>query len=108
LFGLAAFSASQRTKEIGVRKVLGASVSNIISLLTTGFLKPVVIAIVIAVPVSQYFMRNWLNGFAYKIDLEWWVFVLAGLIAIVIAVMTISYQAIKAALTNPVKNLRTE
>jgi predicted permease len=108
LFGLAAFTANQRTKEIGVRKVLGASVSNIVSLLTAGFLKPVAIAIIIAIPVSKYFMQNWLNGFAYKIDLEWWVFVLAGVIAIVIALMTVSYQAVKAALTNPVKNLRTE
>jgi putative ABC transport system permease protein len=108
LFGLAAFSASQRTKEIGVRKVLGASVSNIISLLINGFLKPVVIAIIIAIPVSQYFMQHWLNGFAYKIHLEWWVFAIAGLIAIIIALMTVSYQAIRAALTNPVKNLRTE
>lgn len=108
LFGLAAFSASQRTKEIGVRKVLGASVSNIISLLINGFLKPVAIAIIIAIPVSKYLMHNWLNGFAYKIDLEWWVFAIAGLIAIAIALMTVSYQAIKAALANPVKNLRTE
>lgn len=108
LFGLAAFSASQRTKEIGVRKVLGASVSNIISLLLNGFLKPVVIAIIIAIPVSQYFMQHWLNGFAYKIDLEWWVFALAGLVAIAIALLTVSYQAVRAALANPVKNLRTE
>jgi putative ABC transport system permease protein len=83
-------------------------VSNIISLLVHGFLKPVIIAIIIAIPVSQYFMQHWLNGFAYKIDLEWWVFGVAGLIAIAIALITVSYQAVKAALANPVKNLRTE
>jgi len=108
LFGLATFSAAQRTKEIGVRKVLGASVSSIIALLTTNFLKPVLVAIVIAVPVSQYFLKQWLNGFAYKINIEWWVFAGAGGISILIAMLTVSFQAIKAAMTNPVKNLRTE
>jgi putative ABC transport system permease protein len=108
LFGLAMFSAGQRTKEIGVRKVLGASVSNIISLLTTGLLKPVVIAIIISVPVSQYIMHCWLAGFAYKISMEWWMFALAGFAAIVIALITVIYQAIKAAIADPVKNLRTE
>jgi len=108
LFGLALFSASQRTKEIGVRKVLGASVINIASLLTTNFLKPVVVAIVIAIPVSKYFMQRWLESFAYKIEMQWWLFACAGISAVFIALVTVSYQAIKAALTNPVKNLRTE
>ena len=108
LFGLALFSASQRTKEIGVRKVLGASVLNIASLLTTNFLKPVGVAIVIAIPVSKYFMQRWLESFAYKIEMQWWLFAGAGISAVFIALVTVSYQAIKAALTNPVKNLRTE
>jgi hypothetical protein len=108
LFGLAIFSAEQRIKEIGVRKVLGASVFNILSMLTANFLKPVVIAILIAIPVSQYVMQRWLNDFAYKINIEWWTFALAGILAILIAVITISVQAIKAAIANPVKSLRTE
>jgi hypothetical protein len=108
LFGLATFTASQRTKEIGVRKVLGASVSNIITLLTTNFLKPVGIAILIAIPISQYVMRQWLQNFQYKINIEWWVFAVAGAIAILIAMLTVGFQAIKASLTNPVKSLRTE
>ncbi|MEO6542110.1 MAG: FtsX-like permease family protein, partial [Ferruginibacter sp.] len=108
LFGLATFSAGQRTKEIGVRKVLGASVPNIVALLTGNFIKPVIIAILIAVPVSIYIMNQWLQGFAYKIDIKWWMFASAGLIAIVIAIITVSSQAIKAAIVNPVKSLRTE
>ena len=108
LFGLAIFSAEQRTKEIGVRKVLGASAFNILSMLTANFLKPVLIAIVIAIPVSQYAMQRWLNDFAYKIDIEWWTFALAGILAILIAVITISMQAIKAAIANPVESLRSE
>ena len=108
MFGLALFSANQRTKEIGVRKVLGASVLNIASLLTTNFLKPVAVAIVIAIPVSKYFMQRWLESFAYKIEMQWWLFAGAGISAVFIALVTVSYQAIKAALTNPVKNLRTE
>jgi putative ABC transport system permease protein len=108
LFGLATFTAEQRTKEIGVRKVLGASVGSIVTLLSKDFLKLVLIAIVIASPIAWYAMHRWLQNFAYKIDIEWWVFALAGLLAVGIALLTVSFQSIKAALTNPVKSLRSE
>ena len=108
LFGLAMFSAGQRTREIGVRKVLGASVSNIVVLLSINFLKPVLIAILIAFPIAHYVMKRWLENFAYKIFIEWWVFALAGLLIMSVALLTVSFQSIKAALINPVKNLRTE
>ena len=108
LFGLAAYTAQVRTKEIGVRKVLGSSVSGIIQLLAKDFVKLVVVAIVIATPIAWYLMNAWLRDFAYKINLHWSVFAIAGLIAIVIAMVTISFQSIKAALANPVKSLRTE
>ncbi|GAB3025429.1 ABC transporter permease [Spirosoma pulveris] len=108
LFGLAAFTAEQRTKEIGVRKVLGASVGSIIALLSKDFLKLVLIAICLAVPVAWFAMNRWLQDFAYRIDLEWWVFALAGVLAVAIALLTISFQSIKAALMDPVKSLKTE
>ena len=108
LFGLAAFTAEQRTKEIGVRKVLGASVGSIVSLLSKDFLKLVLIAIVIASPIAWYAMNRWLQDFAYKITVEWWVFSLAGLLAMGIALLTVSFQSVKAALMNPVKSLRSE
>lgn len=108
LFGLAAFVAEQRTKEIGIRKVLGASVNGLVALLSKDFVKLVVIAFVIAAPVAWYFMNKWLQDFEYRIEVNWVVFVIAALIALFIAVITISFQAIKAALANPVKNLRTE
>jgi hypothetical protein len=108
LFGLATFTAEQRTKEIGVRKVLGASVPNIVSLLSANFLKPVGIAMFIAFPIAWYVMNGWLQDFAYKIDIEWWMFAMAGLLTIAIALLTVSYQSIKAALGNPVKSMRTE
>ena len=108
LFGLAAFTAEQRTKEIGVRKVLGASVANVVALLSKDFLKLVVMAILIAVPVGWYAMNRWLQDFAYRIDLAWWMFALAGALAIAIALLTVSFQSIKAALVNPVKSLRSE
>jgi len=108
LFGLATFTAEQRTKEIGVRKVLGASVASIVGLLSKDFLKLVGIAIVLAVPVAWYVMDKWLQSFAYKIDMAWWVFALAGVLAVGIALLTVSFQSVKAALMNPVKSLKTE
>jgi putative ABC transport system permease protein len=108
LFGLATFSAEQRTKEIGIRKVMGASVTSIVALLSKDFLKLVAIAILIASPIAWYFMHQWLQNFAYRTPISITVFVLTALIAIFIALFTISFQAVRAALTNPVKNLRTE
>ncbi|MBC7777943.1 MAG: ABC transporter permease [Phycisphaerae bacterium] len=108
LFGLATFSAERRRKEIGIRKVLGASVTGIARLLATDFLKLVAFAIVIASPIAYYFMQKWLADFAYHIDLQWWMFVAAALVAIGIAFLTVSFQSIRAALTNPVKSLRSE
>jgi putative ABC transport system permease protein len=108
LFGLATFTAEQRTKEIGVRKVLGASVASLVALLSKDFLKLVLIAIVIASPLAWYAMNQWLQAFAYKIDIEWWVFALAALLAVGIALLTVSFQSVKAALMNPVKSLRSE
>lgn len=108
LFGLATFTAEQRTKEIGMRKVLGASIPGIISLLSSSFLKPVAIAMIIAFPVAWYVMNNWLQDFVYKIAVEWWMFALAGVLIIGIALLTVCYQSIKAAFINPVKSLRTE
>jgi putative ABC transport system permease protein len=108
LFGLAAFTAEQRTKEIGVRKVLGASVTSIVALLSKDFLKLVLIAIVVASPLAWWAMNRWLQDFAYKIDIEWWVFALAGFLAVGIALLTVSFQSVKAALMNPVKSLRSE
>ncbi|QDK77913.1 FtsX-like permease family protein [Spirosoma sp. KCTC 42546] len=108
LFGLAAFTAEQRTKEIGVRKVLGASVASIVTLLSKDFVRLVLVAIVISSPIAWYVMNQWLQGFAYKTDLSWWVFALAGVLAVGIALITVSFQSIKAALMNPVKSLRSE
>lgn len=108
LFGLAAFTAEQRTKEIGVRKVLGASVFSIIGLLSKDFLKLVLIAILLATPIAWFAMNRWLEDFAYRINLDWWVFTLAGLLSVGIALVTVSFQSIKAALMNPVKSLKTE
>ena len=108
LFGLATFTAEQRTKEIGVRKVLGASSSSIARLLSTTFLKPIVLAFLVAFPVAWYAMNDWLRNYAYKIDISWWMFAIAGLLTVCIALITVSYESIKAALVNPVKSLRTE
>lgn len=108
LFALAAFSAEQRVKEIGIRKVLGASVSQVVLLLSTDFLKLVLVSILISIPVAYYAMQTWLNGFAYRISLQWWIFAAAAVIALVIAFLTISSQAIRAAVADPAKSLRSE
>ncbi len=106
LFGLAAFTAEQRTKEIGVRKVLGASVTNIVGLLSRDFLKLVLIAIVLATPVAWWVMHEWLQAFSYRANISWWIFVVAGLLAVIIALITVSFQSIRAALTSPSKSLK--
>jgi hypothetical protein len=108
LFGLASFSADQRTKEIGIRKVLGATVSDITMILSREFVMLVVVSNVLAWPVSYYVMNKWLQSFAYRVDVSWWVFVLAGATALVVALLTVSWQAIRAALSNPVESLRYE
>jgi len=108
LFGLAIYTTEQRTKEIGIRKVLGASVASVTTLLSKDFIKLVLIACVIAFPLSYLAMQKWLEDFAYRINISWWVFVLAAFISLVIALATISFQAVKAALANPVKSLRSE
>jgi hypothetical protein len=108
LFGLAAFTAQQRTKEIGIRKVLGAPVSGLVILLSRDFLRPVGWAIVVATPVAWYVARQWLQDFAYKIDLSWGPFAVAGGLSVVIALLTVGYQSIKAAVANPVESLRSE
>ncbi len=108
LFGLAAYTAERRTREIGIRKVLGASVQNLVTLLSKDFLKLVFIAIIIATPLAWYLMHQWLQDYSYRISIQWWMFLIAGAAALVIALLTVSYQAARAALTNPVKSLRTE
>ena len=108
LYGLVSFVVVQRTKEIGIRKVLGASVGSIVTLLSKDFIKLVLIAIVIASPIAWYAMHRWLQDFAYKVDIAWWVFALAGSLAVGIALLTVSFQSVKAAIMNPVKSLRSE
>lgn len=108
LLGLSLFATTQRTKEIGVRKVLGASVSDIVLLLSQDFIRLVLIAFVIASPLAWWVMHRWLQNFAYRINISWWVFLAAGVVAVLIALLTISFQSIKAAISNPVKSLRTE
>ena len=108
LFGLASFTAAKRIKEIGVRKVLGSSTQGIVMLLSKDMLKPVLIATIIAIPVGYYAMNKWLQNFAYRTPLHWWIFVLAAVITFGIALFTISFKAVKAAMANPVESLRTE
>jgi putative ABC transport system permease protein len=108
LFGLALFTVEKKTKEIGIRKVLGAGIANIVLLLCRDFVALVILALMIASPVAWYFANNWLQGFVYRISIEWWVFVLAGLGAVSLALLTISFQTIRAALANPVRTLRSE
>jgi putative ABC transport system permease protein len=108
LFGLVTYAAEQRTKEIGVRKVLGASVGGIVTMLSKDFAILVLIASVIAIPIAWWAMYEWLKSFAYRIDVSWWAFLVADVAAILIALITVSFQAIKAAVANPVKSLRTE
>ena len=108
LYGLAAFSISRRTKEIGIRKVLGASVSGIVLLLSKNFLKPVGIAFLITTPVVWYLINKWLQNFAFHISLSWWILIIPGILMLIIVFLTVSFQSVKAAITNPVKSLRTE
>jgi putative ABC transport system permease protein len=108
LLGLTTYTAEQRTKEIGIRKVMGANVGNIVSLLSKDFVKLILIAILVSTPVSWYAMNQWLQGFAYQVSIQWWVFLVAGVGSIIIALMTISFQSIKAALMNPVESLKSE
>jgi putative ABC transport system permease protein len=108
LFGLVTYAAEQRTREIGIRKVLGASVTNIVRLITKEFLILVLVAFLIAFPVAWWGMNKWLQDFAYRVNISWWIFVIAAVVAAMITLATVSFQAIKAATTNPVKSLRTE
>jgi putative ABC transport system permease protein len=108
LFGLAAYTAERRTKEIGIRKVLGASVQSIVALLSTEFVKMIFIASLIAFPIAWWAMSSWLKDFVYRIDIRWWIFIAATIIVLLIALITVSFQSIKAAIANPVKSLRTE
>jgi putative ABC transport system permease protein len=108
LFGLVTLAVVRRTKEIGIRKVLGANISSIVMLLSKDFLWLISIAAVIAFPVAWWALHNWLLNFSYRIDIQWWVCIIAGIAALLIALATVSLQALKAAMSNPVKNLRTE
>jgi len=108
LLGLAALAVVNRTKEIGIRKVLGASLSTIIQLLSKDFLKLVMIAFIIAIPVTWWLMNKWLMDYAYRINIQWWVFAITAVMVIIIALITVSFHAIRAALSNPIKSLRTE
>ena len=108
LLSLSAYNVIQRTKEISIRKVLGASAGNIITMLNIEFFKLVLIGIFIATPIAWFIMKEWLNGYAYRISIQWWVFVLAGLLGVVVALLTVSYHAIRAAWASPCKSLRTE
>ena len=108
LFGLAAFTAEQRTKELGIRKVLGATVTGLVGLLSKDYLKLVLVSLAIAIPVAWYFLKGWLENYAYHIDLSWWIFALAGLVAMLIALFTVSFQSVRAAIVSPIESLRNE
>jgi putative ABC transport system permease protein len=108
LFGLVSYVAEQKKKEIGIRKVLGASINSVVKLLTKDFVKLVGIAFIIATPVAYFLMQRWLEDFTYRIDIQWWVFVIAGCFALIITLLTVGLQSLKSAVANPVKSLRTE
>jgi putative ABC transport system permease protein len=108
LFGLASYAAEKRVKEVGIRKVLGASLQHIVFKLSKDFLKYVLIAALIALPLSWFAINKWLQDYAYRVEISWWIFLVAVILALVIALVTISFQAIKAAIANPIKSLRTE
>jgi putative ABC transport system permease protein len=108
LFGLAAYTAETRRKEIGIRKILGASTEGVLVLLSRDFIRPVVLSLLIASPITVFIMGRWLEGFAYRVNIQWWMFALAGAVAIVIALLTVGYQTMRAARVNPVASLRTE
>jgi putative ABC transport system permease protein len=108
LFGLSVYTAERRTREIGIRKVLGATVQSIVSMISKEFVKLVFVAAIVAFPLAWWAMNKWLQNFAYRVTIEWWVFIGAGILACTIALLTISFQSIKAASANPVKSLRTE
>jgi len=108
LFGLSAYVVQQRVKEISIRKILGASLYSIVSLLSRSFTRLLVVSILIALPAAYLFVKTWLLDFEYQVELKWWIFVLPGVLAVAIAMMTVSIQSIKAAIENPVENLRSE
>src|SRR5690606_31544275 len=102
------FTSEKRRKEIGIRKVLGASVQNLVVLFSADFMKPVMVAMIIACPIAWVLMHNWLAGFAYRVQIAWWMFALTGLLVLMIALLTVSFQSIRTALVNPVQSLRSE
>jgi putative ABC transport system permease protein len=108
LFGLAAYAAEKRSKEISIRKILGASMSTIVAMLSKDFIRLIIIAILISLPIAWFSMQKWLQDFAYRVNIHWWILVIAGSLALLIAFITISFQSLKAANTNPVKSLRSE
>ena len=108
IFGLASFTASQRTKEIGIRKVLGTTIFNVWKMLSSDFAWLVVLSILVAAPLSYYFSNQWLQQYEYRIEISWWVFIVTGIGALAVTLLTVSYQSFKAALMNPVKSLRSE
>ena len=108
LYGLASYMAVQRIKEVGIRKVLGASIGSIVYLFSKEFIVLISIAFLIAAPIAWYFMHNWLQDYAFRIDISWWIFVAGGLVSIIVALVTVGYRAIRAAVVNPVTSLRSE